>query len=116
MIQFQPDICLPKDPAGFGQWLNSHYREHLQMGDLCLKLTTPFSVPDYDILAWDDEPARVQQWLASHEQIHEVLRQACGITGSDLSLADFSDEEQFAEWQQDNADEHQQFRQVLGIT
>lgn len=82
----------------------------------CLSLPTPLSVPSYDIFAWKDDPQQVQQWLVSHEQMHQALRQACGITGSDLSLADLSDEEQFAQWQQDNATEHQQFRQVLGIS
>lgn len=112
---FQPDVCLPKDPSGFGQWLTGHYREHLQLATRCLSLSTPFSVPAYDIFSWNDDPEKVQQWLVSHELIHQVLREACGITGTDLSLADFTDEEQFAEWQQDNATEHQQFRQVLGI-
>lgn len=115
VVSFQPDICLPRDPSGFGMWLNGHYREHLQMAQICLTLATPIVVPQYDILSWRDEPELVQQWLLSHEQIHEVLRQACNVSGADLSLVDFSEDDQFLEWMDDHAQEHINFRTVLGI-
>lgn len=116
MISFQPDICLPKDPAGFGMWLNGHYREHLQLAQACLALTPSIVVPNYDILGWKDEPALVQQWLVSHESMHETLRAACNVTGADLSLVDFSKDDEFLDWMDDHAQEHQNFRSVLGIT
>lgn len=115
MISFQPDVCLPKDPEGFGLWLTGHYREHVQMKHLCLTLAPAVFVPDYDILGWKDEPQFVQQWLVAHEQIHQFLRTACRVTGSDLSLVDFSQDDEFLEWQEDHALEHQQFRTFLGI-
>lgn len=116
MINFQPDICLPKDPSGFGFWLTGHNLEHKVFILRCLNLSMPVSVPDYDILAWRDEPELVQQWLVAHEQIHAVLRGACNVTGVDLSLVDFSQDDEFLNWMDDHATEHQNFRDVLGVT
>lgn len=114
-VSFQPDTCLPKDAAGWGMWLNGHYREHLQMGTLAASLAS-VNVPNYDILSWRDEPEIVQQWLVAHEQIHEALRVICNVTGTDLSLVDLKQDDDFLEWQDAHALEHQIFRQVLGIT
>lgn len=115
-INFQPDICLPKDPAGFGMWLNGHYREHLQLAQKCFVLTPPVIVPNYDVLGWRDEPEFVRQWLTSHESMHVILRQACNVTGPDLSLVDFSKDDDFLSWMDDHAREHQDFRVVLGVS
>lgn len=115
-VSFQPDLVLPKDPAGFGRWLNGHYYEHLQMRQLCAGLSTPVVVPDYDILSWRDEPQFAQQWLVNHEAIHSQIRFATNVTGIDFSLVDFSNDEEFLEWMDDHSQEHITFRQILGIT
>ena len=78
-------------------------------------LTPSYNVPDYDIVAWKDDPKFVQQWLVAHESIHEVLRTACNVTGSDLSLVDFSKDDEFSIWMDTHAQEHIYFRQALGI-
>jgi hypothetical protein len=115
-VNFQPDLCLPKDPAGWGRWLTGHYYEHLQMIPLCAALAQPAIVPNYDILAWRDEPEFVQQWLVSHQEIHIALENACNVTGIDFSLVDFSNEEEFLEWQDDHSQEHITLRAILGIS
>jgi hypothetical protein len=115
-ILFFPDICLPRDPAGFGLWRSGHALEHTQMADILRGATPSVMAPAYNILDWRDEREFVQQWLVTHEQIHEVLRSVCNVTGTDLSLVDFSQDDQFTEWLDDHAAEHQQFRAVLGIT
>lgn len=115
-INFQPDFCAPRDPAAFGQWLTGHYYEHQVFRKKCLTLTPKIIVTDYDILGWRDEPKLVQQWLVAHESIHQTLRAVCNVTGADLSLVDFSDNDQFNEWMGDHASEHQIFRSVLGIS
>lgn len=115
MINFQPDNCLPKDAVGFGMWLTGHYREHLQMRVIASLLTPSYNVPDYDIFGWKDDPELVQQWLVSHESMHQVLRVACNVTGSDLSLVDFSKEEEFNDWMDTHSQEHIYFRTALGI-
>lgn len=114
-INFQPDTCLPKDPAGWGRWLTGHYYEHLVLMQNSAALTLPVNVPDYDILGWRDEPEFVQQWLVNHESIHSQIRFATNVTGIDLSLVDFSVDEEFLGWQDDHALEHLIFRQILGI-
>lgn len=114
-VNFQPDVCLPKDPAGFGRWLTGHFYEHVVLAQKCAALAKPVIVPNYDILAWKDDPAYVQQWLVNHEQIHIQVRAATNVTGIDFSLVDFSKEEEFSEWMDDHSQEHITFRSILGI-
>lgn len=116
VVLFFPDICLPRDPAGFGSWRAGHALEHTQMLGILRGETPSVTVPGYNLLDWRDEPEFVQQWLVTHEQVHEVLRSFCNVAGSDLSLVDFSQDDQFSEWMDDHAYEHVQFRSVLGIT
>lgn len=115
-VNFQPDTCLPKDPAGFGMWLTGHHYEHVVLAQKCQALANPVIVPNYDILSWRDEPELVQQWLVNHEAIHNQIRVGANVTGIDFSLVDFSDDEQFLDWMGDHAQEHLTFRQIFGIT
>lgn len=86
------------------------------MATLCAALIPPVIVPNYDIFSWRDEPELAQQWLVSHEAMHNALRFATNVTGIDFSLVDFSKEDEFLSWMDDHAQEHQTFRQILGIT
>lgn len=115
-IFFTPDKCLPKDPTGWGFWLNSHYYEHEQMRVAALGLSPSIIVPKYDILRWRDEPELVQGWLVSHARMHQVLDQAANITGVDFSLVDFTDDEAFLDWQDDHAQDHASLRTFFGIS
>lgn len=115
-VNFQPDNCLPKDPAGFGQWRTGHYYEHVVLAQKCAALAKPLIVPGFDILSWRDEPEFVQGWMVAHQAIHVAIRQATNVTGIDFSLVDFSDDEAFSEWMDDHSQEHIAFRQILGIT
>lgn len=115
-VNFQPDVCLPKDPAGWGRFLTGHYYEHLVLAQKCAALATPVIVPNFDILSWKDEPEFVQQWLINHESMHSQIRVGTNVTGVDFSLVDFSDDEEFLEWLDDHSQEHITFRQILGIT
>jgi len=115
-VNFQPDLCLPKDPAGWGRWLTGHYYEHLQMIPLCAALTTPVNVPNFDILTWNDGPTAVQQWLVNHGIIHQALDSACNVTNIDFSLVDFSKEDEFLSWLDDHSQAHIDYRGILGIT
>lgn len=115
MINFQPGNCLPRDSSGFGQWRNGHYLEHVVLRQKCAALSTPVSVPDYDILSWDDDPKAVQQWLVAHEAIHEAIRQATNVDGVDLSLVDFSQDDEFFIWMDTHEQEHIAERNILGV-
>lgn len=114
-VNFQPDICLSKDPEGFGQWRSGHFYEHVVLRKKCAALISPVNVPDFDIYSWRDEPEFVQQWLVNHNAIHQQIRVACNVTGIDLSLVNLSKDEQFYSWMDDHAQEHRVFRQILGI-
>jgi hypothetical protein len=112
-VLFQPDTCLPKDPAGWGLWLSGHSAEHERMRVICLGLSTPIIIPSFNVLDWRDEPELVQSWLVQHEALHQALRVATNITGADLSLVDLSNEEEWFLWLDDHAQEHAAFREVL---
>lgn len=115
-VNFQPDIVLPKDPAGFGHWLTGHYYEHIVLAKKCAALTTPVNVPNFDVLSWKDEPEFVQQWLVNHQAMHSQIRVGTNVTGIDFSLVDFSKDDEFLEWMDDHSQEHITFRGILGIT
>lgn len=114
-VLFQPDTCLPRDPAGWGLWLNGHALEHESFRIACLGLSTPIVIPDFDIRSWKDGPEFVQQWLANHEQIHQAIRDVTGVNGDDLSLVDLSQDDQWFVWLDDHAQEHAAMRSVLGV-
>ena len=74
------------------------------------------TIPDFDILAWSDDPVRVRFWLDSHASIHNALRAPVGLSGIDLSAVDFADAEQFDEWLSLHATEHSELRILYGIS
>jgi len=115
VISFQPDTVIPNDPNGWAAWLDGHYREHQTFIQKCRALSPSVNLPDYDIFAWKDDPKIVQQWLVAHESIHAQIRQATGISGSDLSLVDFSNEDDFISWLDGHASEHSYFRRALNV-
>jgi hypothetical protein len=114
-VVFSPDVCLNRDPAGWGQWLTGHSFEHENFRIACLGLTDAIVIPDYDLRSWRDEPEFVQRWLVDHELIHEALRSVTGVGGDDLSLVDLSRDDQFFVWLDDHRAEHSAFRQILGV-
>lgn len=113
---FSPDQCAPHDPAGWGRWLMGHSLEHTQMIPLAAALATPVVVPNFDILAYSDDPLRSVFWRNNHQIIHLALRAASGVTGIDLSLVDFSNDNDFLLWQSDHSTEHQNLRAFFGIS
>jgi hypothetical protein len=116
MPLFQPDEVLPHDPAGWGRWLQGHSLEHAQFVALAQMTNPPFSIPQYDIFGWSDEPFRQVFWKNIHQQIHQSLRNATGLTGIDYSLIDFNDDDSFLLWQSDHAQEHSDLRAYYGIS
>lgn len=115
-VTFFHPYVLPHDASGWGRWLTEHYYEHIRFMLTLRSLVNPINVAEYDILSWSDEPGLVQGWLGSHEKIHEDLRAATGLTGSNLQDVDFKDDTQFLLWLDNHAQEHQQLQQILGAT
>ena len=115
-VLFRPDIVLPRDPAGFGQWRIGHYLDHRQLAVFAAKLTKPVFVPDYDVGYWDDAPSVVTSWLNRHYEMHILLRQPGSIQGIDLSAVDLSDDDQWFVWLDSHRLEHQELNQFYGLT
>jgi hypothetical protein len=115
MVFFSPDQVAPHDAAGFGRWLMGHFYEHKQFITLALALTTPGSIPDYNLKQWDDDPLFVIGWLNAHQTVHAAVRQITGVSGIDLSLVDLNDDDDFLLWQNSHSIEHAQERAFFGV-
>lgn len=113
-VNFQPDICLPKDPEGWGRWLDGHAFEHNVIQQKMLQLG--ITIPQFNLLFWDDKPSVVQSWLQAHSTAHQLIDSALNITSVDFSQVDLSNDEEWFSWQDDHASEHQTIRTILGIT
>jgi hypothetical protein len=114
-VKFQPDVCLNRDPAGWGMWLLGHALEHEDFRIACLDLSTPIVIPDFDIRSWSDEPKFVTGWLQNHQALHQALDQVTGVEEIDYSLVDLAKDDQFYLWLDDHKSGHQSLRSVLGI-
>lgn len=58
----------------------------------------------------------LQNWLYTHQQIHNQTNSILGIAGNDLSTVDLNDPEELTSWINLNFSEHQQAMKVLGIS
>jgi hypothetical protein len=113
MPQFSPDQCSFGDVAGMGAWDISHGREHIQF--IQVLAANGVNLPDPDLLMLlTAGNARASQ-LQSHFTQHQLLRQATGVEGIDLSQVNLNDAGDFYNWLGYHATEHQQLRQALGI-
>lgn len=116
-IFFQPDIVAFGDRIGFGWWLDTHNEEHSQFASLGQTGSLKFSAPPYDLTGWTwTDPLVMTDWLSVHAAIHDVLRQATGISGLDLADVDFNKQEFFQIWMDAHAAEHRALRTALGVT
>lgn len=116
-VLFNPDQCLPRDPAGWGRWLAGHSLEHKQFIQINQAAVPPILLPDFDVLSWNDDPSFVANWLNNHYLgLHIPLRQLANSSGIDLSAVDLSDDESWFVWLEDHAAEHAAYRQFYGIT
>ena len=115
-IFFFHDTVLPNDAAGFGQWLLEHSYEHTQMHNLSFQQTPPTIVPDYDLLSWSFTDEVQVSWLQAHQSVHQLLRQATGVQGIDLSEVNLKDAGSWFQWMDDHAEEHRLLRQAFGIS
>lgn len=113
-VNFQPDICLPNDPQGFGRWLNGHALEHQVINQKLF--SKGIVVPDFNLLYWNDQPMVVQSWLQTHETAHQIIESALNISSVDFSQVDLTNDDEWFSWQEDHANEHLIIRQILGIT
>jgi hypothetical protein len=115
MPQFAPDQVTFKDIAGYGAWDIGHMREHLQFVQVLSQKTPAVLIPDFDFLSFLTAGRQRGSIRETHAQSHQLLTQALGITGTDLSAVNLDDQGDFYSWLGYHATEHGQIRQVLGI-
>ena len=64
------------------------------------------------------DPISTQQpdnWLYTHQNVHNLMNSVLGIAGNDLTDVDFSNKDQVASWIWLHAQEHLQASKKLGI-
>jgi hypothetical protein len=109
MPQFAPDIVAFGDFDGYGAFDIGHGREHEQFAQMLL-------VPNYPLLSFFTLPSDAQQQIIElHATAHELIRQATGLTGNDLSELDPQNEVAFNDWLNYHRQEHAQIRAALGL-
>jgi hypothetical protein len=115
-IFFVNDTVLPNDPDGLGNWAFQHYQEHRLFVQMQMQ-GTGLQVTDADIAIVPlQDPVLLTEWLSTHSNIHNTLRQIANFTGTDLSNVDLSDDGQWFQWMDAHASEHRAIRAAFGIT
>ena len=116
MPLFFHDIFMYGDEAGFAQWRQEHWYEHIQFVQLGQKSSPVKLVPDYDLTSWDDSKPFVTSWLTTHEEVHENLRTITGVAGINLADVNLENETEFYLWLDAHRVEHAALRSAFGIT
>lgn len=113
MAQFSPDQCSFGDIPGYGTWDINHGREHIQF--IQALAVQGIVLPDPDLLALLTAGQARSSQVQSHYTQHQLLRQATGVQGVDLSQVNLDDAGDFYNWLGYHATEHQQLRAALGL-
>ena len=116
MPQFSPDIVTYDDGPGLGQWDNSHFREHQQFVDVLAQQVPAVLIPNYDMLQFLTAGSARSSIVQSHQKAHDQLGAILGITATDFSGYDLSNQDDFYSFLSYHSQTHAQLRQALGIT
>ena len=116
MPQFQPDQVAFGDLAGYGVWDMGHAREHIQFVQVLAQQVPAVLISDFDLMVFLTAGHARRSMVESHAQSHDLLRDALGITGTDLSEVNLDDQGGFYDFLGYHATEHALIRQKLGIT
>lgn len=103
------------DEAGFGLWLDLHYRQHLRYNNVLAARSPPVVLSVFDILAIPQNKSALKFWLDSHENWHELIRPFANVAGINLAEIDFGQPDQFYQWLDLHAQEHAQIDLALGV-
>ena len=116
MPQFAPDLVAFGDQAGYGLWDIGHVREHMQFTQVLAGLTPAIEIADYPLLSFMTLPeGPASQMAALHSTLHDLLRNATGVTGVDLTGFGPHNQEDFDDLLNYHRQEHAQMRSVLGL-
>lgn len=113
--EFDPNVFIFQDRAGQGRWEIGHYRQHVRYNQVLASFATPVIIPIQPLMTMGNTDLERRIFLNSHENLHEAIRPYANVTGIDLSLVDFEDEEEFYSWMDVHAQEHALIDAAFGL-
>ena len=114
--EFDPTDFLPGDRAGQGRWEIGHYRQHQRYLEFLAGQDPPIIIAEQPIITMGNTDLERKIFLNSHQVAHELIRPYANVTGIDLALVDFKNEEEFFVWLDVHASEHALLDQAFGLT
>lgn len=112
---FLPNQIAFGDKAGLGLWLIGHYRQHVRYNSVLAAKTPPVIIDEFPILNWGESEREIKDWLNSHENWHQLIRQFANVTGADLSALDTSNPDQWYSWMDVHNNEHALIDSAFGV-
>ena len=103
---------IPKDKTALAQFSFANADEHTQINQGILKKYS-IQMPVYVL---DPIPTDQQNWLETHQNVHNLMNAVLGIVGNDLSDVDFKKPNELASWIWLHAQEHYQAAKILGTS
>lgn len=103
------------DEAGWGMWLDMHYRQHLRYNAVLAARNPAQVLPVYDLLTTTGGERGLRFWLDAHETWHELVRPFANVTGINLADVDFRKPEEFYQWLDLHAQEHSELDLAFGV-
>lgn len=106
---------LPATPDEFIGWSFAHMAHHRDIIRVTFeqqqKVLSEYYLDNFS--QWTTENTN---WLYFHQIMHQQMDDALGIKGFALNNLDWHDDSVVANWFSQNADEHYQAAQILGIS
>lgn len=102
----------PRSPQDFGQWSFAHAAHHR---DIIRRVSETQGVGLNEYILDPFDPADMENWLWTHQQMHLEMDQALGIQSNPLTILDWEDGKGVSEWMSNHMTEHYQAGQILGL-
>jgi len=113
---FFHDQLLFGDETAWAQYLQEHWYEHSEFVNIAAAQMPPILLPAYDLTSWRNTTDFARNWLITHENVHQQLRQVSGVAGVNLADVDLGKESEFYIWIDAHRTEHARLRSAFGIT
>ena len=115
MREFNIKIAAFGDRAGLGAWEVGHYRQHLHYLDVLAGLSPPVVLPSIPLLSMGTTELEQRIFLHDNASAHELIRPYANISGIDLSAANLNDADEFSQWMDAHASEHELLDNAFGL-
>ena len=114
--EFQANVLLYGDPSGWGEWQVGHARQHLRYLTALAGQSPPVILPDIPLFRVGMTGDEISTWFRTHYfDVHVLLRQQTGITGSDFSVVDLRNPEYFYDFIALHNSEHALLDVAFGV-